>query len=262
MPGTQRPMGPEEKKNARLGCAMIAAFVLLVGGCVHLMDGDDGDDGSKSSASSSVSEASDATDAPDPSDASDAADGWGASDSESGTDSESSTDTEDATVTVPDYTGRNLQESQDDAQGRGLYLLDSRDLSVRQRTQVWDRNWQVCDQEPAAGTLMADSETLTFTVVRTSESCGDPDAAGSADGDEPSEPTDDPAETGSSSGSGSSGTSGSSGDSGSSGGGGQAQAPAGASAQCNDGTYSHSQHRRGTCSHHHGVATWLRSLPA
>jgi hypothetical protein len=35
-------------------------------------------------------------------------------------------------------------------------------------------------------------------------------------------------------------------------------APAGATAQCRDGTYSFSQHRRGTCSHHGGVASWLR----
>jgi hypothetical protein len=34
-------------------------------------------------------------------------------------------------------------------------------------------------------------------------------------------------------------------------------APAGASAQCGDGTYSFSQSRRGTCSHHGGVAIWL-----
>jgi len=34
-------------------------------------------------------------------------------------------------------------------------------------------------------------------------------------------------------------------------------APAGASAQCRDGSYSFSQSRRGTCSHHGGVATWL-----
>ena len=34
-------------------------------------------------------------------------------------------------------------------------------------------------------------------------------------------------------------------------------APAGASAQCSDGTYSFSTSRRGTCSHHGGVATWL-----
>ncbi len=35
------------------------------------------------------------------------------------------------------------------------------------------------------------------------------------------------------------------------------QAPDGASAQCRDGTYSFSHHRRGTCSHHGGVAEWL-----
>lgn len=33
--------------------------------------------------------------------------------------------------------------------------------------------------------------------------------------------------------------------------------PAGASARCRDGTYSFSQNRRGTCSHHGGVASWL-----
>ena len=33
--------------------------------------------------------------------------------------------------------------------------------------------------------------------------------------------------------------------------------PAGASAKCRDGTYSFSQNRRGTCSHHGGVASWL-----
>jgi hypothetical protein len=32
--------------------------------------------------------------------------------------------------------------------------------------------------------------------------------------------------------------------------------PAGATAQCADGTYSFSQHRQGTCSHHGGVASW------
>jgi hypothetical protein len=33
--------------------------------------------------------------------------------------------------------------------------------------------------------------------------------------------------------------------------------PAGATAVCGDGTYSFSQHRSGTCSHHGGVAKWL-----
>lgn len=35
------------------------------------------------------------------------------------------------------------------------------------------------------------------------------------------------------------------------------QAPAGASAQCRDQTWSFSENHRGTCSHHGGVARWL-----
>lgn len=34
-------------------------------------------------------------------------------------------------------------------------------------------------------------------------------------------------------------------------------APAGASARCADGSWSFSESRRGTCSHHGGVASWL-----
>lgn len=36
-----------------------------------------------------------------------------------------------------------------------------------------------------------------------------------------------------------------------------ASPPAGATAQCRDGTYSYSQHHSGTCSYHGGVAKWL-----
>jgi hypothetical protein len=38
--------------------------------------------------------------------------------------------------------------------------------------------------------------------------------------------------------------------------------PAGETALCNDGTYSFSEHRSGTCSHHGGVAQWLAGAPA
>lgn len=33
--------------------------------------------------------------------------------------------------------------------------------------------------------------------------------------------------------------------------------PRGATAKCRDGTFSFSQHRGGTCSHHGGVSSWL-----
>jgi hypothetical protein len=35
-------------------------------------------------------------------------------------------------------------------------------------------------------------------------------------------------------------------------------APKGATAQCRDGSYSFSQSRRGTCSHHGGVDRWMK----
>lgn len=35
------------------------------------------------------------------------------------------------------------------------------------------------------------------------------------------------------------------------------RAPPGAKARCRDGAYSFSEHHRGTCSHHGGVASWL-----
>jgi serine/threonine-protein kinase len=38
--------------------------------------------------------------------------------------------------------------------------------------------------------------------------------------------------------------------------------PEGATAICNDGTYSYAQHRRGACSHHGGVRQWLINVPA
>lgn len=38
--------------------------------------------------------------------------------------------------------------------------------------------------------------------------------------------------------------------------------PPGATARCRDGTYSYSQHRSGTCSHHGGVAVWLDASQA
>ena len=36
---------------------------------------------------------------------------------------------------------------------------------------------------------------------------------------------------------------------------------ANATALCNDGTYSYSKHRQGTCSHHGGVKRWINRPP-
>jgi hypothetical protein len=42
----------------------------------------------------------------------------------------------------------------------------------------------------------------------------------------------------------------------------QAAVPSEVTAVCNDGTFSYSQHRRGTCSHHGGVARWINRPPS
>ncbi|MFF9228500.1 MULTISPECIES: DUF3761 domain-containing protein [unclassified Streptomyces] len=58
--------------------------------------------------------------------------------------------------------------------------------------------------------------------------------------------------------SGSSGGGGGSSSGGSSDSGGGTSHPAGATALCNDGTYSYAAHHQGACSHHGGVAVFFR----
>ncbi|MFK4147461.1 DUF3761 domain-containing protein [Streptomyces sp. NPDC004065] len=179
------------------------------------------------------------------------------------------------TVKVKDYTGKVLQTAQDEAQAQGLYRLASKDLSSLHRHQVLDRDWKVCGQTPSPGAVVDPATKLTFKVVKRSESCSRPDAilshgsssssGGSSSGGSGSSTGGSGSATGGSSSS-TGGSSSSTGGSSSSGGGssssGGQQAPAGASAICNDGTPSYSAHRRGTCSHHGGVARWLKDLPS
>ncbi|MFE0194143.1 DUF3761 domain-containing protein [Streptomyces sp. NPDC058989] len=255
MTQNQRPQPTaEDKKNVRIGCGVILAALLVVGGCSAVIN-DDNDSGANSSPSSSTFD-----DKPN-------------------------------TVTVGDFVGMGLQAAQDAAQDDGIYNLASTDATGQGRQQVWDRNWTVCAQAPAAGKTMSADDALTFDTVKSSEgeTCDDPTGSASSDestisgegdsstisgtGDDSSEDSsstvagtgDDSsnefATSGSSSSTGSSDSSGDSSSSSSSSAGSQ-QAPAGATAQCNDGSYSYSAHRRGTCSHHGGVAVWLASVPS
>jgi hypothetical protein len=52
---------------------------------------------------------------------------------------------------LPDAVGMNLQAAQDLLQDRGFYLLDDQDVTGQNRLQVYDRNWVVVRQTPAAG---------------------------------------------------------------------------------------------------------------
>ncbi|GAA5153416.1 hypothetical protein GCM10023340_35430 [Nocardioides marinquilinus] len=75
---------------------------------------------------------------------------------------------------LPDETGKNLQAAQDDVQavsGIPFFVTFSEDASGEGRAQILDSGWQVCSQQPAAGTMVSVEDDITFFVVRVSESC-------------------------------------------------------------------------------------------
>ncbi|MET7765881.1 DUF3761 domain-containing protein [Streptomyces sp. NPDC005393] len=176
-------------------------------------------------------------------------------------------------VRLPDYTGRGLQDAQDAAQELGFYRLRSHDLAGLDRFQVWDRNWQVCSQSPKPGRFDKD-RVITFNVVKTDESCsyrasGSSSSSSTTGGGGSSSTSGGSSSSSGGSSSSSGGESASSGGGSSSSGGGSASSgggsssstggmSTGATAQCNDGTYSYAAHHQGACSHHGGVAVFYR----
>ncbi|HSA53998.1 MAG TPA: hypothetical protein VLH10_28290 [Yinghuangia sp.] len=60
--------------------------------------------------------------------------------------------------------------AQDNAQAAGYFNLTSTDALGRDRSQVLDRNWQVCSQDPAPGPVATDTK-VTFGVVKIDETC-------------------------------------------------------------------------------------------
>lgn len=73
-------------------------------------------------------------------------------------------------ASLPNLVGKGLQDAQDTAQAAGFYVLRSNDATGRGRFQVFDRNWIVCSQTPAAGTHPTDTE-VKFSTVKDSETC-------------------------------------------------------------------------------------------
>jgi beta-lactam-binding protein with PASTA domain len=71
--------------------------------------------------------------------------------------------------TVPDVTGMDHQLAQDTLQAAGFYLLDEIDCSGQDRMMLWDRNWTVEEQEPAAGTPLSTDGTVTLCSVKDGE---------------------------------------------------------------------------------------------
>ena len=75
-----------------------------------------------------------------------------------------------STRKLPNLVGKGLQVAQDRAQAAGFRKLASHDALGRKRVQVFDRDWKVCSQSPAAGSRAADTR-VDFGVVKLSERC-------------------------------------------------------------------------------------------
>ncbi|WP_405393437.1 PASTA domain-containing protein [Microbispora hainanensis] len=61
--------------------------------------------------------------------------------------------------------GMNLQAAQDKLQAAGFYVLDDQDATGQGRFQVFDRNWVVTRQKPAAGRKIS-TDTLVVLYAK------------------------------------------------------------------------------------------------
>ncbi|SEU28432.1 PASTA domain-containing protein [Nonomuraea wenchangensis] len=70
---------------------------------------------------------------------------------------------------LPDVVGMNLQAAQDFLQAKGFYILDDQDATGQGRLQVFDRNWQVVRQDPAAGRRVPTDTLITLYAKKIGE---------------------------------------------------------------------------------------------
>ena len=54
-------------------------------------------------------------------------------------------------------------------QGVGLYNLSEEDATGAGRMLIWDRNWTVVSQSPAAGTMVSEDQTVVLRSKRDDE---------------------------------------------------------------------------------------------
>ena len=72
-------------------------------------------------------------------------------------------------ITVPDVEGKDHQLAQDTMQAAGLYNLSEEDATGQGRLLIIDRNWTVVEQDPPAGTKVAEDETITLRSKKDGE---------------------------------------------------------------------------------------------
>lgn len=67
-----------------------------------------------------------------------------------------------ANIKVPDVVGKDHQLAQDTMQDAGLYSLREKDATGQGRLLLYDRNWTTVAQDPSAGTLVSEDQTITL----------------------------------------------------------------------------------------------------
>jgi hypothetical protein len=70
---------------------------------------------------------------------------------------------------VPNVVGMNHQAAQDRLQASGFHNLRERDCTGRGRLLLFDRNWRVVRQNPAAGRRVRTSRAITLCSVKYSD---------------------------------------------------------------------------------------------
>lgn len=72
-------------------------------------------------------------------------------------------------IKVPDVEGKDHQLAQDTMQAAGLYNLTEEDATGQGRALILDRNWTVVEQDPPAGTLVSEDQTITLRSKKDEE---------------------------------------------------------------------------------------------
>ncbi len=67
---------------------------------------------------------------------------------------------------MPDVVCLSLQEAQDEIQDRGVFFSRSVDATGEGRRQLWDRNWVVVGQTPAAGEPIGEGDAVLEVVKK------------------------------------------------------------------------------------------------
>lgn len=72
-------------------------------------------------------------------------------------------------ITVPNVVGKDHQLAQDTMQAAGLYSLEEEDATGQDRLLIYDRNWTVVKQDPAAGTKVSEDTTIKLSAKKDGE---------------------------------------------------------------------------------------------